>query len=410
MAHSWGNFFLGHPDATPGLIYYTVALVLRLPPWTMLGILAAALVVPRRNHWWSGSLAVSLLMLFALLFFIVMGRAPKKFDRYLLPVFPVVNIVAAIGWLRLADWLWQTVAQRQRWRWLALLPAHLAPVGWVLLTSGLALNLAWYQPYYLGYYNPLVGGGAVAERSIYVGWGEGLDEAGRYIASQRDGCDYAIASWYELVILPYVCSAVMGLPWAIVPGHVNYVVLYQNQLQRRIYPDVIDHVQQQGALVHTVQRHGVNYAYVYQMPYPMEQAVSADFGTLRLAGYTVDTAQVRTSGLLNLTLQWQAQAPIPQDYMLFIHILDAAGKRIGQTDVPPAGPDWPTSQWPAQHYIRWRHAVPVPPDLAPGEYWVALGVYDTQDFARLPLRGPTPPGAPNNGTDALVLPPVPITP
>lgn len=408
--HVWGNFFLGRPVAEPGLLHYPVALVLRLTPWTMLGILALLLGVPPRTRWWSDTVTVSLLVVFALMFLIVMGMQPKQFDRYLLPIFPALNIVAAVGWFRLAHLVRQVILARFRSHSLSVAWGRVRPFGWALIALLLILNLDWYRPYYLAYYNPLLGGGAVAERSIYVGWGEGLDEAGRYIAAQPDGCDYAIASWYELVILPYVCSAVMGLPWAAVPGHVNYVVLYSNQMQRNIYPDILDLVPRRGTLVHTVRIHGVNYASIYQMPYPMQHNLSADFGPIRLAGYTIDTSQVQTSGILNVSVQWQSRVPIAEDYLLFVHIFDALGNRVGQTDAPPAGPDLPTSRWQLYHYNRWQHPVPVPAHLPPGEYWISIGLYEPHSFARLSVQAPPQPGAPDDGADAFMLQPVPIGP
>src|SRR5512145_1411343 len=40
--HGWGNFFLGQAVADPGLLFYPVALVLRMTPWTLGGVLAVA--------------------------------------------------------------------------------------------------------------------------------------------------------------------------------------------------------------------------------------------------------------------------------------------------------------------------------------------------------------------------------
>jgi 4-amino-4-deoxy-L-arabinose transferase-like glycosyltransferase len=423
--HSWGNFYMGQVVADPGPLYYAVAIVLRLTPWVMIGMLAtggAVLVaVLRRRIAWLDRLppapglqpgtpalrVVGLLVIFALLFIIIMSNPAKKFDRYVLPVFPVLIIVAAPGLLWLAALLAHPFQQRERATRQA---APALAIALLLLIS--VVNLAWYHPYQMAYYNPLVGGAPVAVRSIYVGWGEGLEQAGGYIKAQPNGCDYAVGAWYELVILPYVCSPVMELNWAYVPGKMDYVVFYINQLQRNIKADVTRMVMQQGSLVHTVRIHGIEYAYVYQLPQPTEHRLAADFGErIRLVGYEVESGAVRESGVLTLTVQWQAQQQIQADYLLFVHVLDAQGNVVAQTDVPPAGPDLPTSAWHLNHYNRWFHPVRIPADVPAGTYWLALGLYHPHDFTRLPLQAaPPPPGAPDDGENALLLQPLTIPP
>jgi 4-amino-4-deoxy-L-arabinose transferase-like glycosyltransferase len=406
IAHGWGNFFMGQPVAVPGPLYYPVVLVLRLTPWLLGGLFAAVLAGPwREQDTERRSLIVLLLLVFALLFFLMMSIPPKKFDRYLLPMFPVLNIIAALGWVR----LWSRLSgplRRVAWLRSRLVPWLLVLVLciWPLLT------LVWYHPYYLAYYNPLLGGGPAAARLVYVGWGEGLEQAGRYIEAQPDGCDYPLSSWYEETILPYVCSPVMHPGWAREPGNVGYVVLYVNQMQREIYDDVSTLVRQRGSLVHTVNIHGIDYAYVYQLPQPGEHEIAADFGpAIRLMSYDVDVSAIRETGMLTLVTQWQARAPVEQNVMLFIHLLDEQGDRIAQTDVPPAGPEALPQNWNSGHYYRWFHQVQVGQDIPPGTYWLAVGLYHADTFERLPLQGgPAQPDAPDYGADALLLEPVVI--
>jgi hypothetical protein len=63
--------------------------------------------------------------------------------------------------------------------------------GGAALPLGLALaaqlgTLAWYHPYYLSYYSPLLGGGPVAQRLFLIGWGEGMDQVGAWPSQQPD--------------------------------------------------------------------------------------------------------------------------------------------------------------------------------------------------------------------------------
>jgi 4-amino-4-deoxy-L-arabinose transferase-like glycosyltransferase len=446
--HGWGNFFMGRPVLDPGPLFYPVALVLRLTPWSMIGLLGAGgftlyhlskRTFTRTNPAYElantdntpnrvtlqsllGSPALTLLLIFALVFMGILSLLAKKFDRYILPVFPVVDIVAAMGLLWMADGLkrwWsnqpsseQSTAQSSEASASSLRrpPGWLTAGFWTLVVGGLLINLAWYHPYELAYYNQMVGGGPVAQRSMYVGWGEGLEKAGEYIRQQYNGCDLGVASWYELVILPYTCSPVLHQGYMTVPGHVHYAVLYINQVQRQIKMDEIAPViQERGSLVHTVRIHGIEYAYVYQLRQPRQYTITADFGSsLRLTGYDVDTSAIRASGVMTMTLQWHTEQEMAQDYMMFVHVFDDQGNLVGQTDVPPGGL-LPTSTWGHNHFIDWMHRVPVAADVEGEKLWVTLGIYDPHDMSRLPLSGPSPPtNAPHDGANALNLPAIPI--
>jgi hypothetical protein len=267
------------------------------------------------------------------------------------------------------------------------------------------VNLAWYHPYELAYFNQFLGGGEEAQQTIFVGWGEGLEQAAAYIKEQYNGCDLGVASWYELVLVPYTCSPVLHQGYITVPGHVHYAVLYINQVQRQIrMQEIAPYLAQYGSLVHTVRIHGIDYASVYQLRQPRQSTTTADFGdAIRLTGYDTDTTAVRSSGVMTLTLQWYVRKKIDKDYMLFMHVFDEQGRLVGQADVPPGGL-LPTTTWRKGHFIDWKHRLPIQLDAQGKTFWIRLGIYDPEDFARLPLRGPTAPeGAPNDGADAFVL-------
>ena len=126
----------------------------------------------------------------AFFFMVFMTLAAKKFDRYLLPVFPPLDILAALGWVGLFAWLMDRRA-RQVGDGVAG-PVVLA--GAVAAQGGLALSTF---PYYMSYYNPAMGGPAKAEDVMFIGWGEGLDEAARWLNANVDVATTTVASWYE---------------------------------------------------------------------------------------------------------------------------------------------------------------------------------------------------------------------
>ena len=226
------------------------------------------------------------------------------------------------------------------------------------------------------------------------------------------------------MLQPYVKTPVLALSEALNPGRVGYAVLYIDQLQRGNEPDATAMLLNTLKPVHTVQVHGIDYAWIYQIPRPVTYSVAADFGSkLSLRGYDVERASGSKSSLRNddvertdvtkqrelaLTVHWQTSEAMASDYMLFVHVLDAAGNLIGQTDVPPAGGGTPTSAWQPGHYTSADLRIPLTVDRLPPAYWITLGVYDPQSGDRLVLQADPPrQGAPNDGPNALRLGPLP---
>jgi hypothetical protein len=87
----------------------------------------------------------------------------------------------------------------------------------------------------------------------------------------------------------------------------------------------------------------------------------------------------------SITLYWKSERATPQDYSVFVHLLDANGNPIAQHDSAPQNGNAPTSWWSPGDLIADPHQVIVPSDLAPGHYSLAIGVYDSASGARLPI-------------------------
>jgi hypothetical protein len=96
--------------------------------------------------------------------------------------------------------------------------------------------------------------------------------------------------------------------------------------------------------------------------------------------------------VLDLTLYWRCDAPLPTDYTTFVHIRDSTGQITGtpgtivaQMDRPPADGAYPTSLWDAGEVILDAIKIPIPPQVPPGDYEVVIGLYDSATGHRLPL-------------------------
>lgn len=380
IPHNNGNFFLGQPVADPGPRFYPLALVLRLTPWALVGIVTLALRIidrPTRAVGPGGGW-LWVVLLFVLLFLLPMSVLSKKFDRYALPIFPMLDIVAVIG---LAG-LWHAVHSRLGGalttlphRLQSALPATLATT----LCAASTGYVLWYHPYELAFYNPLLGGAESAVRTLLVGRGEGLDQVAAYLnANCRDHNQPVFALNASGLLEDLIPNRVENELYASAyPPRLSYAVLYINQRQRN--PQIYQTMRQmwcEQQPVHTVRIHGIPYATIYEMPH-------ANFdGALLLDTYTQYDANVRESGRLPLTLYWKAVQPEAYATRLHLRLLNPEGVPIHEVDAP-------LDQLATAHdgaSLMTRLSLPLPLDSPPGRYQVAVSLYAPGESSPLPLQ------------------------
>ncbi len=266
--HEGLNYFWGAIRPDPGPFFYPVAWLFRTTPLVLLGCLA---VLPRFARREKEGQHLSLLAMgaYVLLFGLFMTTGAKKFDRYLLPIFPTLDLMAAVGLVALCDWVArilsgggdkETRRQGDEERLHSSSSAHLLVS---LLTFSLqALLVLAHHPYYLSYYNPLLGGGRVASRVLLVGWGEGIDQAARYLNQKQDAQTLQVATRYRSAFGPLFQGQVLEMD-DYDPATVDYFLFYQNQIQRDLDPELIRRYLQGGPAEYVVTIHGINYVWLY---------------------------------------------------------------------------------------------------------------------------------------------------
>ncbi len=130
----------------------------------------------RRVRWMLGTL-----LLYALGFILFMNIGAKKFDRYLLPTYLPLELIAGAGWAVALNLAQRRGAKQGAMRFLPL------TAGSILVAQALFALPTF--PYYLTYYNPSMGGAARAPAVMMIGWGEGADEVGRYLDDKTDATE-----------------------------------------------------------------------------------------------------------------------------------------------------------------------------------------------------------------------------
>jgi len=85
---------------------------------------------------------------------------------------------------------------------------------------------------------------------------------------------------------------------------------------------------------------------------------------------------------LRVTVYWRAGRP-QGDHMVFIHVLDADGQQVAQTDQRPVGGAYPMPSWREGEVITDTYDVSLPVGLPPGAYTLCLGMYDPSSGRRI---------------------------
>jgi len=122
----------------------------------------------------------------------------------------------------------------------------------------------------------------------------------------------------------------------------------------------------------------------YFPPQPLiETRIGAAFADAILLERVGTLPAVQPGGILPVVLGWEAIRPVSVDYHVFVHLLDAGGNRVAQSDGQPALWTRPTSRWSPGEPIEDRHALRLPPDLPPGDYTLIAGLYLPSSGERL---------------------------
>lgn len=108
---------------------------------------------------------------------------------------------------------------------------------------------------------------------------------------------------------------------------------------------------------------------------------AAETGTLRLLGMTAAPELAPDRATLTVELVWQSDARPAVNVNAFVHLLDASGAIVAQSDAPPGGA--PATRRLPGEVILDRHALALPPNLPPGDYQLIAGLYDAVGMQRL---------------------------
>jgi hypothetical protein len=94
-----------------------------------------------------------------------------------------------------------------------------------------------------------------------------------------------------------------------------------------------------------------------------------------LEGYDLPERTFAERTTIPLSLSWRALEPPDERIKVFIHLMDASGQLVSQSDGEPMVAFRPTDGWRVGEQIPDHYKVLLPPDLSPGLYTLYVGMY-----------------------------------
>jgi len=265
IAHEVEHFFLGNVVHDPGWFFYPFVLSIKSTPFTIpLAISGYVLLCSQRKeaHKRTPHLRIAFsLICGVLLFMLCLSVTAKKFSRYLLPVFPMLDVLAGIGLFYTVKWICRWVKKSYFRR-----VAHAACAVLILLLT--VVPVFALHPYYGTYYNICW---KVTDITAIITFGDasGLDIAAKYINKKPNASQMSVqVSPLATEFFQYYFVGTAYRPDKIYSGdaserlHADYEVVYIRDSQ-------IGRVPQEGTrageLEHTITLNGIDHAWVYRV-------------------------------------------------------------------------------------------------------------------------------------------------
>ena len=318
---------------------------------------------------------LGMLLLYAVTYMLFMNIGAKKFDRYALPAYLPLELIAGAGWAVALHLAQRRGEQRGT--------ARLMPLTAGSIIVAQALFALPTFPYYLTYYNPIMGGAARAPEVMMIGWGEGADEAGRYLDSKPDATQLRVASGYTNGPLSYFFR---GQTLPLTFWHdADYAAVFVQDWQRQLPSRKSAAYFQQLTPEKTITLDGIEYARLYDMrAAPLPDYVTEWGGAIRLVTFQLPAAMIQPGETVRAAFYLVNQAPIATNLNVLVRVVGQDGSEIARSEGWPWGAA--TSTW--QQGVLWPdgHDLTIPAETAPGYYRVELGFYDPATLAFLPAH------------------------
>ncbi len=187
--HEVEHFFLGKVVYDPGWLFYPFVLIIKSTPLMLpLATCGVLLLWKQQKQSEDTSRHFRTVLSFVaclILFTVCLSVTSKKFSRYLLPAFPMLEILSAIGFIQGLKWVYNALLSRFGAKETAKYKAILAGIACLAFFFIQMVPVLALHPYYGTYYN-LSWKVTDITRIITVGEASGLDIAAKYLNDKPD--------------------------------------------------------------------------------------------------------------------------------------------------------------------------------------------------------------------------------
>ena len=367
-----GTFFMGTPVAYQDLgpQFYLVVLLFRAGPLVWPGLVLVTLCFWCADGWSRRTrVNLGIVAFYLVAYLAVIGLSRLKFDRYAVPMLPLLDVAAAVGFVA----LWQYVARR--WSQLKQF-GGLAVLLVAILQMALVLP---HHPYYYTYWNPLVGGARQAVRVLPIGVGyEGIEQVANYLNALPGADSLQLASANSGKIQPLLKGKT--IPMTNLDGAwflADHTFIYISQLQRGKHdPEIIRYLEREPS-VFSMTLAGLDYGWLY--PGPGAQYLGGDTeleGRATLHAFDLSGAQLSAGERLTVTAYYRNEGQLPSD-RFYVRIVDADGYVWAGDEMRPRLGFEGASQR-RRAVVEGEAVLMSPPGMPEGQYTLQMGFEDLE--------------------------------
>lgn len=237
-AHEVPHLFWGRIINDPGPLFYPIMVFIKLSPVIIFLVPLGGFLLYDHRHeakYVEVRSNYLILLVFVILFCICMSISAKKFTRYVLPIFPFLDVLAALSLNLVITIIRETTQFNQHVKRRPFLAAILVLILGAMLAYQV-YSVASLHPHYFSYINPLLSPRRIAAK-FSLEDGQGLDPAAEYLNQKPDAEELVVCVSplgqerfaYYFLGSTLICDGVQP-----VPSH-DYAVVYARDSQINWY-------------------------------------------------------------------------------------------------------------------------------------------------------------------------------
>ena len=266
--HEVEHFFLGKVVNDPGWLFYPFVLTIKSTPLMLpVAIVGCILLWRHRKHTeettrhFKTGLA---LVIGIVLFTVCLSATSKKFSRYLLPAFALLEILTGIGLVEGLKWIYVSLGSRFGTQAIARYKKAVVVLACVFFFSIQVLPVCALHPYYGTYYN-LCWKVTDITKIITVGDASGLDIAANYL--NRKPKAYRLIVQVSPLVTEFVRHYFVGIAYPsdvkLLNATPDYEVVYIRDSQIGRVPETGT---RNGELETVITLNGIEHVWIYRIP------------------------------------------------------------------------------------------------------------------------------------------------